>query len=134
MGYGKIDEATNGLMSSQVKHDITWERLDNFVKDSEGNFYTYYIDKNTPYLDKENEYKFASMEVTMGQFRAALIKTGMKATVDQAVADSGNELLISDYEYRATVKRDWEDLIVMANTIGISDEQIDQVFYLAKTL
>lgn len=85
-------------------------------------------------IEAEALAQIMAMEVSMAQFRAALITSGMKDTVDEAVANSGNALLISDYEYRATVKRDWGDLVTMAATIGITDEQINEVFILAQTL
>ncbi len=73
-------------------------------------------------------------EVSMAQFRAALIISGLKTTVDNAVAASGDELLINDYEYRTTTRRDWASFITMAIALGKTDAEIDDLFLLASTL
>lgn len=71
--------------------------------------------------------------VSMAQFRGALIIMGLKATVDNAVANSGDALLINDYEYRTEVKRDWHSFVAMATALGKTSAEIDALFELAST-
>ncbi len=53
--YGKINIETNFLSYSNIQIDDTWLSFDEFVKNNEGNLYTYYIDPQTPDMVKENE-------------------------------------------------------------------------------
>jgi len=48
MSYGKINKDTNFLMSSYVQHDVSWLPLSDFATDEHGNYYSYYIDPQTP--------------------------------------------------------------------------------------
>ncbi len=52
MGYGKIGN-DNQLMSTQVSK-MGWIPLYEFVKDAEGNFYTHYLDPQTPDMETIN--------------------------------------------------------------------------------
>ena len=47
MGYGKINNE-GYLMSSQKKHDDTWHPLVNFEKDTNGEYFRWYIFDGTP--------------------------------------------------------------------------------------
>ena len=53
MNYGKLNEQ-GYLMSSQKKHDDTWLPLGDFVTDANGDYYTYYLDPQTPDVAKND--------------------------------------------------------------------------------
>jgi hypothetical protein len=77
--------------------------------------------------------------VDNAQARMALIKSGISiATVDaaiQAIPDAvERELAYAQWEYRATVRRDSELLVSLAGAIGLTNEQVDDLFRLAATL
>ena len=48
MSWGKIEVGTNYLVTSQINVDGTFRPLTDFVKDSNGEYYTYYINTSTP--------------------------------------------------------------------------------------
>jgi len=72
--------------------------------------------------------------VSMGQARAALIRTGMFDTVNNTIMANDDLELKSDWEYRTEVRRDWPALIALTETLGITKEQLDDLFQLASTL
>ena len=52
MIYAKINTDTNFLMTTDTPPDGTWFPLVDFATDSEGNYYDYYIDTDTPDQEK----------------------------------------------------------------------------------
>jgi len=77
--------------------------------------------------------------VDNAQAREALIRSGIYiATVDaaiQAIPDAvEREIAHTQWEYRATVRRDSELLVSLATAIGLSSDEIDDLFRLAATL
>lgn len=69
--------------------------------------------------------------VTMRQARLALHESGLLDTVVNAIADSSDEVLKIEWEYARDVSRNWERLIVLATSLGLTDEQLDNLFILA---
>ena len=77
--------------------------------------------------------------VDNAQARMALIKSGISiVTVDaaiQAIPDATErELAYAQWEYRGTIRRDSELLVSLAGAIGLTSEQVDDLFRLAATL
>jgi hypothetical protein len=77
--------------------------------------------------------------VDNAQARMALIQSGIAiATVDAAIAAIPDaverEIAYTQWEYRATVRRDSELLVSLGTAIGLTSEQIDDLFRLAATL
>lgn len=72
--------------------------------------------------------------VSMGQARAALIRTGMFDTVNNAILASPDAEMKSNWEYRTEVRRDWPELVTLTAALGITDAQLDELFLLAGTL
>jgi hypothetical protein len=77
--------------------------------------------------------------VDNAQAREALIRSGISiTTVDtaiQAIPDAvEREIAHTQWEYRATVRRDSELLVSLATAIGLSGDEIDDLFRLAATL
>lgn len=71
--------------------------------------------------------------VTMRQARLALLEQGLLATVDTAIAGGSDEAMKIEWEYATEVKRDWASLIAMANALGMTDTDLDNLFLLAST-
>jgi hypothetical protein len=77
--------------------------------------------------------------VDNAQARMALIRSGISiATVDatiQAIPDAvEREIAYTQWEYRGTIRRDSELLVSLGSAIGLTSEQIDDLFRLAATL
>jgi hypothetical protein len=78
-----------------------------------------------------------ALSVAMWQARAALQKNGMLVTVDAAIAalsgDFGDIAKIQ-WNFASTVERDNPLISSMQKNLGLSDEQIDELFAYAATL
>ena len=66
--------------------------------------------------------------ITMRQARLALLAVNLLATVDEAVATGTDEVLKVEWEYATEVRRDWVNLINMATSLGMTEEQLDDLF------
>ena len=71
--------------------------------------------------------------VTMRQARLALLNAGLLDTVNAAVSAAGGSAAI-EWEFAQEVERNWTTLISLQPTLGLTDEQIDDLFRLAITL
>lgn len=75
--------------------------------------------------------------VTMRQARLALAQQGLLQTVEDAIAlipEPDKSIVSIEWEYSATVERSSSWVSVLAPALGLSDEQMDDLFKLAKTL
>lgn len=72
--------------------------------------------------------------ITMRQARLALLNEGLLTTVDEAIANSTDEVLKVEWEYATEVRRDWSSLIAMAISLGMTEEQLDDLFIKASKL
>ena len=77
--------------------------------------------------------------VDNAQARIALIQSGISiATVDAAIAAIPDaverEIAYTQWEYRATIRRDSELLVSLAGAMGLTSAQVDDLFRLAATL
>lgn len=70
-------------------------------------------------------------EVTMRQARLALLDVGLLDTVTNAIANSADEVLKVEWEYAKDVDRTWDSLVELATSLGMTDEQLDNLFILA---
>lgn len=70
-------------------------------------------------------------EVTMRQARLALLDAGLLDTVTNAIANSADEVLKVEWEYAKDVDRAWNRLVELATSLGMTDEQLDNLFILA---
>lgn len=71
--------------------------------------------------------------VTMRQARLALAAAGLLSPVNTAVAAGGESLQI-EWEFAATVDRNWPTLAVLQAALGLTDGQIDVLFTTAAGL
>jgi hypothetical protein len=88
-----------------------------------------YIIENNVLIKKNN-----ISIVTMRQARLALFQAGKLNEVETAIQNSNDEELKIEWNYATEVPRNWESLIRVANNLGITDAEIDDLFELAKTL
>lgn len=76
-------------------------------------------------------------KVTMRQARLALLGAGLLPTVDAAIAamsgPTGDAARI-EWEYATTLERDWPLVSALADTLGLTDEQLDALFIQAAAL
>lgn len=75
--------------------------------------------------------------VTMRQARLALLRTGMLATVNNAIAGmagTDGDAARIEWEYAQEVRRDSSLVQALASTLGMSESQLDSLFIQAATL
>lgn len=67
-------------------------------------------------------------QVTMFQARAALINAGIFAQADAAIKNSNNQVDIAAWGYSTVVSRDSPFLNNMAAALGLTGQQVDDLF------
>lgn len=67
------------------------------------------------------------------QFRRALSQAGLRSAVETAIAAADEETQ-DTWEYAVTIERSHPMLVAMASALGVTDEQLDDLFRLAATL
>ena len=72
--------------------------------------------------------------VTMRQARLALLQSGLLQTVTDAIANSTDEAMKIEWEYATEVKRDWGSLVALTTALGMTSQELDNLFQLASTL
>ena len=72
--------------------------------------------------------------VTMRQARLALLQSGILQTVTDAIANGTDEAMKIEWEYATMIERDWASLIALTGTLGMTAEQLDELFILAGSL
>lgn len=76
---------------------------------------------------------FVPRTVLRRQFLIALRRMGLRAAVDAAVANAGGETQ-DTYDNALNFERDHPMLLAMAQSLGVTSEQLDDLFRLAATL
>jgi len=66
--------------------------------------------------------------ITMRQARLALLNAGLLATVSDAISAGTDEALKIEWDYATEVKRDWASLEAIATSLGMTSEQLDELF------
>lgn len=73
--------------------------------------------------------------VTMRQAKLALLQAGLLDEVDAAIAAETTPKAIKiEWEYASEVQRDWVNTLGLAAMLGLTDEQLDNLFVLAASL
>jgi hypothetical protein len=72
--------------------------------------------------------------VTIRQARLALLQSGLLDDIDAAIAASTDRALKIEWEFATEFRRDWPALIAMQPALGLTDQQVDDLFHLAVTL
>ena len=65
--------------------------------------------------------------LTIRQAKLVLLAAGLLDDVDAAVAQANRATQI-EWEYATSVERTWPTLVVMATALGMTDEQLDNLF------
>ena len=84
--------------------------------------------------DQEPEPTRQHITVSAWQLRKALIANGMHEQVKQAVAGSGDDLLITGWEYAAEFESDHPMLLAMLPALGMNEDAMYALFEQAKAL
>ena len=66
--------------------------------------------------------------ITIRQAKLALLAAGLLDDVDVAVAQADRRATQIEWEYATEIRRDWPTLLVMQTALGLTDEQVDQLF------
>lgn len=76
----------------------------------------------------ENPPPVVPQQIQMWQARAILLRAGLLGAVDQAVKAATNPEIEIAWEYAPNVVRNSAFVSAMADTLGLTDEQIDNLF------
>lgn len=77
----------------------------------------------------EAEYKATVPTViSMRQARLVLLNANLLDTVETAIANGTDETLKIEWDYAADVRRDWESLMTMATSLGMTELELDNLF------
>ena len=71
--------------------------------------------------------------VTTRQAKLALLQAGLLDDIETAIAQADRATQI-EWEYATEFKRTWPTLLAMQTTLGLTDQQLDDLFTLAATL
>lgn len=71
--------------------------------------------------------------VTIRQAKLALLQAGLLDDVDAAVAQADRATQI-EWEYATEVKRGWPTLLTLQTALGMTNEQVDELFIRAASL
>ena len=71
--------------------------------------------------------------VSIRQAKLALLEAGLLNTVNAAVAAADQATQI-EWEYATEIRRDWPTLVALTPMLGLTNNQIDQLFIVAATL
>lgn len=95
------------------------------------------VDRDPEDVQETIEARRQGMRCTMRQARLALLQQGLLASVDAAIAalpDGGREPAEIEWEYGKDVERLSPLVVSLMPALGMSDEEIDDLFFLAVTL
>jgi len=117
-------------------------RLDGVVieqNDSKPEYVTYALwlaagNGPTEIADQEVSASRQHITVTAWQLRKALIANGMHEQVKQAVAGSGDELMMTGWEYATEFESDHPMLLQMLPALGMDEDAMYTLFEQAKAL
>lgn len=96
-------------------------------------------DEASQWLESLHSPVYIPQQVTMAQARKALILSGVSITaVNAAIAaivdPVERQLAETDWEYATTMRRQSPLVTSLAPVLGLTDEEIDDLFVLAATL
>lgn len=122
-----------------LPHDRETERLETCPPYIFGDWvYTVQVvPKSQEEIDRENKAKIPSV-VTMRQGRLALLQFNLLDTVDTALANITDPMTRKasqiEWEYATEIRRDSPLVTQLSSSLGLTEEQMDQLFLLASTL
>ncbi len=72
--------------------------------------------------------------VTMRQARLALLQNNLLSIVEESIANGTDEEMKIEWEYATTVDRNWNSLVALTSALGMTSDQLDDLFILASRL
>lgn len=70
-------------------------------------------------------------KVTMRQARLALLKAGLLAAVEGAINGGNDEAMKIEWEYATEIEREWTSLIALTESMGMTSDELDDLFIMA---
>lgn len=89
-------------------------------------------DKTTEELNTEFK-KTVPTVISKRQARRALLDAGLLADIETAIINSNDEVLKIDWIDATEIRRDWQNLITMSTSLGITERQLDELFIAANS-
>lgn len=131
------DSATDADIEQVVKAELNWSEFvafhENDLKNKLSPNESKYFGDNTPNL--LDPLQVAA--VTMRQARLALHQQGLLSVVEDAInliPEPDHSKIKIEWEYAPTVYRDSPWMSIFASALGLTDQQMDDLFALAATL
>ena len=72
-------------------------------------------------------------KITMRQARLALFHAGLLTQVNAAIAQATDDVKI-EWEYAQEIERNWPTLVNLTAFVGLTSEQVDELFFTASIL
>jgi hypothetical protein len=86
-----------------------------------------WVQLRAEYTIEVSDYVYVPQVITGRQARLALNHFSLRDAVEAAIA-SADQNTKDEWEYANEIRRDWASLIAMATAIGITSEQLDELF------
>lgn len=87
-----------------------------------------------PLVDAEYRKYAVPTYITMRQARIALLNKSLLTTITNAINTGTDEAMKIEWEYATEIRRDWASLITLTTALGLTKEQVDDLFIYAKGL
>lgn len=123
--------APNFVFSQE--YSLKSEDKDTYTYPVDGWYWFDTLDKAIEFMAKKTD----NQVVTMRQARLALLKVGLLNNVDLAISNLPspyNEEAKIEWEFASEVSRNNPLIAAMANELGMTETQLDELFSLAATL
>lgn len=122
------------VLTDKGHYEQQWEVVPRFVEytDEEGVTHTV-AEQEAAAIEADRKSKVPQV-ISRRQAKQALLKAGLLDVADAAISASGDRAAQIDWVDAQEFRRDWATLISMQNALGLTDEQIDDLFRLAATL
>jgi hypothetical protein len=72
--------------------------------------------------------------ISMRQARLTLLQANLLSTVETAIGNSTDEAMKIEWEYATEFRRDWISLIALSEALGMTSQQMDELFLLGSSL
>jgi len=143
-GLLNADSATDADIENWVRSELDWNKYEtahtnrvNNVKSMAGSA-EYFNDGSLPsWSSRTGGLVGVPRQVTMRQARLALLQQGLLSLVEDAInliPDPDQTKIRTEWEYAATVQRNSEWVATLQPVLGLTDQQMDDLFNLAASL
>lgn len=72
--------------------------------------------------------------VSMRQARIALHRSGLLVNIESTIENGNDEEMKIEWKYSTDIRRDWSSLISLTESMGMTSNQLDDLFILADSL